>query len=532
MEHEVKTYEDRSRVILGDEIRLTEIGKIKLGRLGEERQKRSGPGTFRLPVKLPYFLVTGRERGEDGNFEIDAQIHAEPPAGIGPEPTELPCMLPSDVIEEVFQSEYVQYDGRTKIVSCDGETAWNVKQRTSAPCPRQDGGKCQCKSYCRLSVHLEHGSYFGGVHVLRSTSWETEQNIKSSLRWLEEQFGFLKGLPLVLKLYPATVEYEDTQGKRRTGKAFKVGVFMRGGFESAVRLVSQAVEMRQAMGEQKRLMLGAGLSEELDRIDTEEEADIADEFFPDAVEVEAVETEAVEGRQDRTAALKGDLADKVPAGASEGSLVDLWEGRPLPNGYVVEQPSLGWYRPAYLGEPIEAKNIRKADVWRAIEYHMHERAVAEEAAADAPSDDLVEAAVEAIKPLGPPMGSSGYLEQPTPEEAPNAFPVSPEVAEDVRVMTGQPAEEDTRTVIEIQRDIGRVRQESGKDREVIADIAQTLFGNIEEVRESDGRVNMTKLDRAQLIALEGGLLDSAESWAAGETVTLASRAHLGQSVAW
>lgn len=526
MEHEVKRYEDRSRVIVGDEIRLTEIGKIKIGRLGEERKKRSGPGTFRLPVKLPYFLVTGRERGTDGNFEVDELIHSDPPIGVGSEPTELPCMLPSDVIEEVFQSEYVQYDGRRKIVSCDGETAWNVADRASAPCPRQDGGQCACKSYCRLAVHLEHGVYFGGVHVLRSTSWETEQNIKSSLRWLQEQFGFLKGLPLVLKLYPATVEYEDTQGKRRTSKAFKVGVFMRGGFESAVRLVAEAVELRQVMGEQKRLMLGAGLSEELDRIDTEEEADIADEFFPDAEEVEAAEAEEVEGRQDRTAAMKGELSEPEDA----EPLVAQWEGRPLPNGYDVEMPALGWCSPSYLGEPLQPKNCRKDDVWSAIEAHLHERALAEAAeegklvgagTTEDPHREKGAPPTEELRRGHDPETSVGFTEPTQVEDTTPATPyVEPEKDEDVR------------TVIQIQRDIGRVRQESGKDREVIADIAQTLFGNNKTVRESDGRVNMTKLDRAQLIELEGGLLDSAESWAAGETVTLSSRTHLGQKVVW
>ena len=37
--------------------RVAEIGKIKIGYLGEERQAKGG-GTYRQPLKLDRFLVT------------------------------------------------------------------------------------------------------------------------------------------------------------------------------------------------------------------------------------------------------------------------------------------------------------------------------------------------------------------------------------------------------------------------------------------------------------------------------------------
>ena len=52
-----------------------EIGRIKIGSLGEARTSQGGK-TFRLPKKLDHFEVVTRFRGPDGTFTRDEDIHA------------------------------------------------------------------------------------------------------------------------------------------------------------------------------------------------------------------------------------------------------------------------------------------------------------------------------------------------------------------------------------------------------------------------------------------------------------------------
>jgi hypothetical protein len=49
----------------------------------------------------------------------------------------------------------------------------------------------------------------GGYHVLRTTSWETTNNLQSALTDWYERFGSLRHLPVKLVIYPARVSYQD-----------------------------------------------------------------------------------------------------------------------------------------------------------------------------------------------------------------------------------------------------------------------------------------------------------------------------------
>ena len=66
-------------------LRLAPIGKIKIGRKGEERTSGGG-GKYRLPEKLDHFLITTRARGADDNFmevvAVDARNPTFPTVGM------------------------------------------------------------------------------------------------------------------------------------------------------------------------------------------------------------------------------------------------------------------------------------------------------------------------------------------------------------------------------------------------------------------------------------------------------------------
>jgi len=252
-----------------------EVYKIKLGVLGEERPKSSGDGTYRLPEKLDHFRVTKREReggDRDANYVRADDIHRQ----IGDEPTELAVRLMFDEPERNFFSQMQQYKGRERIRECDGETARDPRNETTEPCSHPD---CSCKPYGRLQVILEAAPTFGSVAVLRTTSWETVRNVQTTLELLSDQFGFLMGLPLMLRVYPATDQYEQG-GKTRSSTSYKVALELRGGFEDARQIALEAHRLRLDSGKDLK-MLAAGTEEEVAAIEEAETQEIVEEFHPD-----------------------------------------------------------------------------------------------------------------------------------------------------------------------------------------------------------------------------------------------------------
>ena len=57
--------------------KLGEQGKIKIGRLGEERTTKDGKNTYRLSTKLDHFLITTTERDNTGNFIPNVSLMKE-----------------------------------------------------------------------------------------------------------------------------------------------------------------------------------------------------------------------------------------------------------------------------------------------------------------------------------------------------------------------------------------------------------------------------------------------------------------------
>jgi len=134
----------RSANIRGLMPRMPEKGHIKIGGLGQERPSQRG-GTYQLPVKFDHFVVTTLERGKDGNFLVDTELHEK--LKLGDKPTAIPIRFLFDDIDLVMQTRYACYAGKTLWCSGDGETASRISKVHNDGEPFKDGPRmvaCPC----------------------------------------------------------------------------------------------------------------------------------------------------------------------------------------------------------------------------------------------------------------------------------------------------------------------------------------------------------------------------------------------------
>ena len=199
---------------------LPEVGKIKIGFKGGEITSKFGK-KFQPPKKLDHFIITGLERGADGNFLKNADIHEK----VGEKPIELDIRLLYDDPNLNFLTRYVCYDGTTLWCTGDGEAASriikrgenenNERKQVSCPCERIDrgfSGKGKCKPSGVLSVMLDNSPMVGGVHKLRTTSFNSVTNILSSMAMISRiTGGVLAGIPLKLTFGKKTTTVPGTE---------------------------------------------------------------------------------------------------------------------------------------------------------------------------------------------------------------------------------------------------------------------------------------------------------------------------------
>lgn len=229
---------------------LAEIGKIKIGRKGREIR----PG-FRAPEKLDHFVVTTLQRDARGDLQRDEEVHKV----IGETPTEIEVMLLYNDPDLVFHTELAYWEGRRCVCRGDGEKA---SRFVAAPGAKEGGVwtdracSCElltqrkCKPHGRLSCALRGATYAGGVHVFRTTSWNTCKFLSESIRFLAATMGGkIAGVPLTLKLMPIDTNTPD--GKPT--KIYAVGLFFKG---DPVRMIEAAID-----AESKRAKLMIDLSQ-------------------------------------------------------------------------------------------------------------------------------------------------------------------------------------------------------------------------------------------------------------------------------
>ena len=293
--------------------RLTELGKLKIGGKGKEITSRSG-AKFRQPLKLDRWIITTMQRDAGGNLEPDIELmrqlaeeygspaddtaHADDPGAIELADglkvlRQIPIRLLSNDIEDVMQSAYVWYAGKSVSARSDGETiTWfydrtNGKRLPEAKTEPWDESMLELadsKGNKLLKLHTVFNcviaakeARWGGVYKFRTTSVITGKQLYGSLtQLLQLTGGVLIGMPLVLVVRPIQV---TPDGKATT--VYVVHVELRGpdltsiqdqAFAQMQYLVANKERMQVAQARYKMLLVGPGEeTTEAEVIDVEEE---------------------------------------------------------------------------------------------------------------------------------------------------------------------------------------------------------------------------------------------------------------------
>lgn len=278
--------------------RMTELGKIKVGGLGEKRATKSG-GTFRMPVKHDHFTITTMHRNPDGDLIADADLMGQLVTEYGDadkQLRQLPISVLSNEIDDVLQTAYVWYGGKTVGARSDGHTVtwlnsprdgarlkeplvepWRPEMLDLANSKGQKLFKMHSTFNCVIRVPQAR---WGGVYRFRTTSVISAGQLYQGLIGIASLTGgVLIGMPLFLVVRPQQVAPD---GKATT--VYVVHVELRG--PDMLALQRQALDLarfqlenreqiREIQTAYKKLMLPPGMES------TQEAADINAEFQPE-----------------------------------------------------------------------------------------------------------------------------------------------------------------------------------------------------------------------------------------------------------
>lgn len=251
--------------------KLAEIGKIKIGGKGEERTSKGGK-KFRLPIRYDHFVITHNFKDKNGNFSPDKGIMKL----LGDHPKEIKCSLLYDDIDLNFLNSFSYYHGHKCVCRGDGENAVRTisDKKTNIECL---SGECEfllngkCKPSGLLSVTLDNAQSVGGVYKFRTHSWNSVQNILSSLALIKGKTG---GVLAGLK-YKLTIVKKSTEDH---GNVVTVNIEFDGTEkqlnESAKSEKQKRVEYKVDM---KKIELSAKTSGVLE--DNDDPQDVEDEFY-------------------------------------------------------------------------------------------------------------------------------------------------------------------------------------------------------------------------------------------------------------
>ena len=269
---------------------LAEAGKIKIGGLGETRKSKRG-GEYRLPQKYDHFVVTKTTKDENDDFEVDADImQALSAASKGGPIREIPIVLHSDEIDLVFPTSLALYTGKRCACRGDGETArrreikddrYTGNEKTiKCPCPylnAETGPRCKPNGKLYCSIAVPGRAVAGAVHIWRTTSIISIQQMIGSLEQIKAVAGTMRGLPLALVVKPIRVE--PAGGVATTVYVCHVELRARD-LEQVQAAALRAAEMRRRLGnndaEYRALLQAPGVGET-----DEDQADISGEFYPE-----------------------------------------------------------------------------------------------------------------------------------------------------------------------------------------------------------------------------------------------------------
>lgn len=274
---------------------LSEAGKIKIGKKGKMITSAKG-NEFRQPVKYDHFEIVTTERDKNDDYILDNVLMDRLKKGNGiinkkEDLIGIPVRLVYDDIESNFPHQYVSYVKGKLTCRGNGETSKKrrdeFKKEHKCPCERSESGydeNDKCKMTGALTCVIDEAGFFGQAHTFRTTSIK---GILGGMDLLMKATGDkIAWLPLMLML---NVKNTTTPGGIPT-TVYVVSLCFRGNTEA---LRGEVLKLIQT---DKKYLLDMGEAEgkAVPVIDSEDEQEFINEFFPSQVDKEqAIETEKV-----------------------------------------------------------------------------------------------------------------------------------------------------------------------------------------------------------------------------------------------
>ena len=204
-------------------VNLAELGKIKIGGLGDEIRKSKKPGgrDYRLPESYDHFVITINRRDPGGRLIVDTEVMKK----LGERPTTLDIHLLFDNPLRNFIYFYGIYTSGFGYV-CKGNAEYairRVKDNDGKWTPQWENIKCLgracpenrkgvCEPHGILNVSLDAAPVIGGVYRYRTTGINSISCILSSQAQILSIGKILAGLPLQLI---TQAKHVDTQNAGR-----------------------------------------------------------------------------------------------------------------------------------------------------------------------------------------------------------------------------------------------------------------------------------------------------------------------------
>lgn len=281
---------------------LTELGKIKIGCLGEQRKSKDGKD-FRMPQKLDHFVLTTMQRSKSGDLIQDDALMQSLLPDYGSEDGKLrrlPIRLLSDSLDEVLQVAFVWYVGKKLGAKSDGVTVkWYVDTATGQELkePRIEPWKPEylgLTNQRKDKIFKLHSTFncviaspnarWGGVYKYRTTSLISFKQLSSGLVNVQRLTGgILVGMPLELVVRPMQVNADGQLSTVYVCHVELVG-------PSLVAIQQQAIEQQRYKIEYKQQMLSLEKQYQSLLVDPGDETDPAEvenlqqEFHPEVEE--------------------------------------------------------------------------------------------------------------------------------------------------------------------------------------------------------------------------------------------------------
>ena len=203
--------------------RLVELGAVRIGTLGDERQSAKGT-TYRLPQKLDHFLVTTNMRDDHDRLKNDDALLKQLQDDYGDADGKLrriPIVLLSDRLEDNLRCAWVYYAGKVCLARSDGEQLWKygdlktgklfdepqVQKWSDKFLEAELHGKPIFKKHTSLEFMIDSPrARWGGVYRFRTTSEITGDQLYGSLLHLKRLTqGVLCGIQFMLVVRPVVV---------------------------------------------------------------------------------------------------------------------------------------------------------------------------------------------------------------------------------------------------------------------------------------------------------------------------------------